>query len=1317
MKRFEVHSHTHYSNFRLLDCINRPKKLIDKAVELGLSGIAITDHETLASHIEVNQYAKKVREKNPEFKVALGNEIYLCPDRNTGQKYYHFILIAKNATGHRALRELSSRAWMNSYYDRGMERVVTTYSDLVEIVLNKYPNSLIATTACLGGQLSTQVLTLHNAEKTLEISKGTFGETEREEAYNNIVEFISFCKWIFGEDFYIECAPGLSRDQKIVNERLVSIANAFDVKMVIGTDSHYLTSADRYVHKAYLNSKEGDREVDDFYEYSYLQSDEDIKKNLNIIEEYENLYLNSQEIYKKIEDFSLEHKQTIPRIPEIELFNFNWAESSIPTPVLYELNKNGNGQERYWVYNCLSQLKKINKINDEKYMSRLETEAKIIKTIGEKLDDCLFAYFNTFKHYIDMFWECGSIVGPGRGSATGFLSNYLLGITQLDPIEWELPYWRFLNEERAELPDIDIDLAPSKRPLILKKIKEERGKNFNPDIDDLSRANLGTTLIATYGTEGTKSAVLTACRGYRSEEYKDGIDSDIAQYMSSLIPSERGFLWPLNDVINGNEDKDRKPIKTFINKVNEYPGLLDIMIAIEGLVNKRSSHASGVIMFDEDPYKFGCFMKTPSGDIITQYDLHMCEAGGMTKYDFLVTEISDKIIQCILLLEEFNQIPKMKLRKTYDTYLHPQSIDISDSRIWNALGSGSVLDCFQFSTDVGLMAAKKLKPQNPNEMTDANALMRLMAPDKGGEAPIDKYSRFKNNFPDLWYNEMSEYGVTNHEYNIIKSIYEPAYGCPSIQEDLMILLMRAANFTLAEANDARKIVGKKQMSRIPELQNKIFTNVPHEGFARYIWDTGIKPQLGYAFSRNHSLPYSFVGIQSLVLATSFNPIFWNTSCLIVNSGSLDGYDNDDEEDEENNGKKKEKSTDYAKIAKALGDIISRGIKVSLVDINKSSHTFVPDIENNEILFGMKALNNVGMPIIEQIIAGRPYFSFKDFLERCPLNKSAMFSLIKAGAFDKLELDIANELKVDPRYVIMAMYISKASEPKTKLTLQNFNGLMQRDMIPDSLSFVKRVFIFNKYLKDNAKVGKYFVLDDISYEFYSKYFDMDSLDIINGCSCILQTKWQKIYNTQMDEAREWLVLNQTELLNELNTSLALEMWDKYASGSISAWEMESMCFYYHEHELANVDTQKYGIVNFFSLPEEPEVDYFFKRGGKQIPIYKTYKIIGTVISKNDSKSTITLLTTSGIVNVKFTKEYFAMFGRQISEKQEDGTKKVMEKGWFQRGTKVMCTGFRRGDTFQTKTYKNTPTHQLYKITNVNNNGTIELEHERYSQGEE
>lgn len=1272
LQRFEPHAHTHYSNLRLLDAINRPKDLINRAISLGLSGIAITEHETLASHIEVNQYAKEIAEEHPDFKVALGNEIYLCDSRKPGQKYYHFILIAKNAEGHKALRELSTTAWLNAFFDKGMHRVVTLKSDLIDIV-KKYPNSLIATSACLGSELGASILNLTLAE--------TVGDTAgQKEWHENIVNYVNFCKSLFKDDFYIECAPSRSKDQLIVNGRLPGIAEAFGVKMVLGCDAHYLKKEDRFVHKAYLNSKGGDREVDAFYSYAYQQTEEEILEHFeNTPVDYAAMVKNSQEIYDKIESYSLEHS---PVIPLVEVKEYPSDYSPVQSyPLLTSLFTCEDVQTKYWINTCYEALQKMNlsKEDWEIYLNRLQEEADIIVYINNQMNINLFAYFNTMKYYIDVFWEEGSIVGPGRGSSLCFLSNYLLNITQLDPIEWNLPVWRFLNKERAELPDIDIDLAPSKRPQILQRVKRERG------------GELGCTLIATFGTEKTKSAILSACRGYRSEDYIDGIDIDTAQYMSSLIPSERGFLWPLKDVVEGNKEKGRKPINSFIKEVEKYPRLLETMLAIEGLINKRSSHAAGVVMFDDDPFAQGCFMRTPRGEVITQWDLDDCAAAGMVKYDWLVTEISDKIIQTIKLLEEDEVIERRPLREQYNHYLHPKVIDLDNKEIWTALGEGSVLDCFQFSTDVGLVAAKKLKPTSPQEMADANALMRLVS-ERGIETPLEKHARFKNDI-SLWYEEMERYHLTKDQIKLLEPHYLKSYGTPPLQEDLMLVLMNEgiANFTLAEANAARTIVGKKKMDKIPELKQQMYEKMESKHFADYVWDTAIAPTLGYAFSSPHSLAYSFVGIQSLVLATQFDPIYWNTACLQVNSGALD--------------MEEERSTDYGKIAKAIGDITSRGIEVSLVDINKSSYTFIPDLGENKILFGLKALNGVGINIIARIIEGRPYESLTDFMNRTPVNKTVMTALIKAGAFDKLENKSRSQ--------IMAEYIWLVCPKKKRITLQNFNGLMEHNLLPQELEFEKRVFVFNKALKKYCKIGDYYLLTNNFLTFYEEFFDGDNLEILNNQAHIRQERWEKIYKKVMNKARDYFTKNQEELLTTFNKVLFKEMWNQYAAGSIAAWEMSSLGFYYTEHELKDIDTKKYGLTDFTSLPEEPIVDYFFRRNKKDIPIFKTYSLIGTVIAKDDVRSIVTILTTTGVVPVKFSKEYYAKYNRQISVVQIDGKKKVMEKSWFTRGTMIMVTGYRKGDQFHGKSYKNTANHQLYKITEING-ATMKLTHLRYGE---
>ncbi len=1283
---FNPHTHTEYSNLRLLDCINRPDVLIKTAKELGLSGLAITDHETLSSHMTVNKIAKAMQETDPDFTIALGNEIYLTETREQRQKYYHFILIAKDNEGYKQLKKLSTIAWMNGYKTGQMERVPTLKSELKDIIMSN-PGHVIATSACIGGELSSNALSMSLAEAV--------GDMRNAQIYYEVVkEFMDFCIEVFKDNFYIECAPSDDEDQILVNKKLYKISKAYNVPMVIGTDAHYLRPKDRAIHKAYLTSKDGERETDAFYKYTYLMTPDEVKELMrysfddDIIEW---MFENSKELQSKISWFSLEKKQIIPKV---EVKNYKIGETSHyfgvnndfadeynngNWKIIKELGCSLNIQERYWINQCLEALVERGLWNSD-YIDRICIEADIIKYIGGKLSDCLFAYFNTFQHFINLFWDCGSIVGPGRGSATGFLSNYLLGITQLDPIRWQLPYWRFLNKERAELPDIDIDLAPSKRPLIFEKIREERGQ-------------LGLAQVVTFGTETTKAAIQTACRGYRSAEYPEGIDVDEAQYMSLLIPSERGFLWDINDVVYGNEERDRKPVKAFLEKVNEYPGLLDIIIYINGLVNKRGVHASGVILYDNDPYETASFMRAPGGDIVTCWDLHEAEAAGDTKYDFLATEASDKIIKCYDFLKQDKCIPDIKLREFYNQYLHPEVMDVTNQELWDHLAAGDILDIFQFATGVGLMIAKKLKPQNMLEMTAASALMRLMA-EKGKESPQDRYVRIKEH-PEDFEKEMLKYGLNNKQRAAFHKHCDAYYGTVPLQEQMMEILMDEdiARFTLAEANAARKIVAKKQMSKIPELRTQLYERVADNSYAGYIWEVAVAPSLGYAFSKNHSLPYSFVGIQMCYLATHFSPIYWNTACLVVNSGAVD---------EENSG-----STNYGKVARAIGAIKSKGIEVSLIDINASDFGFKPDVKNNRILLGMKNLLNVGDDVIAATIENRPYVSPKDYYNKVKPNKRAMISLIKAGAFDGME----------DRKFVMSWFIWETCDKKSRLTLQNMPSLLKYHIVPsnEELNFGKRIYEFNRYLKAVCKgSSEDYNLDDRALNFLAEIGRDELVETFPEFHMSMKS-WDKVYQKEMDVFRNWIAADKDNILFKLNSTIFKEDWDKYALGSYSSWEMEVACFYYHEHELTNLNNDLYGIVDFFKLPEDPIVDGYWKRGGKSIPIFQLDRIAGTCIDKNKTKSTVTILTTTGVVEVKFRKEYFALFDKQISERGEDGKKHVIERSWFNRGNMIIVNGMRSGDNFICKKYASTVGHQLYRISSINEKGDITLQDMRYQGG--
>lgn len=382
--------------------------------------------------------------------------------------------------------------------------------------------------------------------------------------------------------------------------------------------------------------------------------------------------------------------------------------------------------------------------------------------------------------------------------------------------------------------DIDIDICPSKREEIFSRIREERGE-------------LGCIQVCTYGTESTRSAIATACRGYRSESFPDGIDNDIAQYMTSLAPSERGFVWPIHDLVYGNPEKGRKPVKNFINEVNKYPGLLNIIENIEGLINHRGIHASGVVFYDDsDPYDTACFMKATSGAITTQFSLHDAEYCGDVKYDFLVTEIQDVIVQCIQMLQEHEEIESnLTLKQVYNKYLHPDVLPIEDDLMWDTLAKGEVLKLFQFDSQVGGQTVKTLKPRTPKEMATCNSIMRLMAQEKGAETPTERYARMKKNIND-WYAEMNSWGLTAAEQVALEEYCLDSYGTPAQQEDMMKILMdkRICGFTLAEANDARKICAKKQMDRIPELHDKILNKATSKNLGEYVWKVIVNIQLG-----------------------------------------------------------------------------------------------------------------------------------------------------------------------------------------------------------------------------------------------------------------------------------------------------------------------------------------------------------------------------------------------------------------------------------------------------------------------------------------
>ena len=394
-----------------------------------------------------------------------------------------------------------------------------------------------------------------------------------------------------------------------------------------------------------------------------------------------------------------------------------------------------------------------------------------------------------------------------------------------------------------------------------------------------------------------------------------------------------------------------------------------------------------------------------------------------------------------------------------------------------------------------------------------------------------------------------------------------------------------------------------------------------------------------------------------------------------------------------------------KIATAIGKIKQSGVDVAPPDINRSGYTFTPDVDANTIRYGLSGITKVGEELVRTIIDGRPYKGLGDFLGRIKINKPQMVNLIKSGAFDSF----------GKREEIMRQYVDSVSDTKKRITLQNMKMLIDFGLIPDDYDMEKRVYNFNKYIKKLKLDNHWYGLDEIAFDFYSKHFNIDNLvpaETESGFK-INQEVWDNIYQKHMDKIRPWIKSHADELLIAVNNKLTEDTWDKYCTGTISKWEMDSVSFYSHAHELEKVELNRYGFSDFFDLPEDPEIDRVIPIKGKMVPILRLHRIIGTVLDRDKAKKTVTLLTTRGVVTVKIFGGVFSNYDKQISERGIDGKKHVIEKSMFSRGNKIIVCGVRDGDSFRAKKYSKTPYHLVEQITNIDNSGLITI----HTRGEE
>ena len=1305
--RIETHAHSEFSQLRMLDCIIKVSQLIKQAASLGLSGVAITDHESVSGHVRFIQTIKSMKssgELPEDFKGILGNEIYLVDKLNIsedGKKscdspFYHYILLAKDEIGHKQLRELSSLAWDNSFYTGRMERVPTLKNDL-ERVVKSNPGHLISTTACLGGELGKSLL-----------------------AGENYMDFLLWNQQLFGKDFYLEMQPGLSEEQIKLNREIIKLKHQLGIKATIACDVHYLKQEDREIHAAYLNSRDDEeRELGDFYESTWMMTNEQIHQRMDDqigYEEVEEALMCSLEIGEKVEEYDLYCPTIVPgaNIPDFELSDF-FSNYYDRYEYIAKFAHSDNVYDRYLLkliedgYYEKIPYTAFGKAKFLETLDRIEVELKEMWLVTEKLGTSISSYYISTLELVNIMWEEGdSLVGVARGSVTGMFTMYLIGITQMNPLQWGLPHWRHISHEKVELSDVDIDTQQDRRLKIIEAVKRRRGE----------RKVLN---CSTFKTEGSKSAIITAGRGL-------GLDSDITQYLSNLIPVTRGQTWSLHDCLYGNEEKERQRQTEFVNEVKKYDKLLETAMTIEGLVCGRSIHASAVYLFNEDFLAHNARMKAPNGIYITQFNMKDSDYCSGLKMDFLTIQALDKIRTCMNLLIDAGYMKwQGSLRATYNKYLHPDVLDYDTKEMWDMVAKNDVTDLFQFDTAVGLQAAKRIKPHSLVELATANSIMRLMVSGEGAEQPIDTYIRYKNNINE-WYKCMrDEYHLTESEIKILEKYLLPVYGVGDTQEIVMEISMddHISGFNVTQSNKLRKGIAKKD-EKLQEAMKKMFFEHgkeigTSENLLNYIWKEVIGKQLGYSFSKNHTFPYSCIGLQELNLGYHYPIIYWNTACLIINAGANEELDDN-------------KSTQYGKIAKAIANFKQRSIIVDRPLINEAKFSFVPDEKNNRIIFSFKGLCGIGDDIARAIVEHQPYSSFEDFCKRMVDTKiigtAKMIILIKAGCF--------NELDSPDRMETMKKFLSRnVFTPADKLTMQQFNSALEYDIFPEEMKTLIRIKNFKAYalhesffLKNIIDEGKkipkkgyhdrYFALDEKGTEFLMEHFN----------TCIVGTKGDGVIISEKFFNKEWDALIQPlkdymalpETLQLYNQKKLDSIMESYASGSLEQWDMESLSYYPDRHELWNLNEPKYGVVDYSSLSETPQVYQYITRRIrgeiKHTPKFQIVRLAGTVLDSDNNKHLVTLLTNHGVVTCKYNKGQYSYYNKRISEQVSEDKKKVLEESWFKRGSKIIVCGYRREDQFVVTKYADTVyTHTTNRIEEIYNDGTILAQTDRKKVGEE
>ncbi|MDR1679947.1 MAG: DNA polymerase III subunit alpha [Prevotellaceae bacterium] len=1105
MSFVHLHVHSHYS---LLDGMATVEGLINKAVDTGMPAIALTDHGSMFGIKEFFDYAEKknsgikkslkeLEEKRLEttdeaqqqtldaeieaqkkklVKPILGCETYVARrgrrERKTQEDRggWHLVLLAKNKTGYQNLCKLISAAWIDGYY----------YKPRIDKeLLEKYHEGLIVCSACLGGEIPQKLLGSSAKNVDDDESKDNLSDMDgivriSDDSIREAEEAIAWYKSVFGDDFYLELQrlktdkPGADqkvyRLQEAVNRILVDLAQKTNTKIIATNDVHFVEEEHAEAHDR-LICLSTSKDIDDPKRMRYTKQ-EWLKTPVEMSQVFADLpeaLANTLEIADKVEYFSIDSDAIMPVFPIPEEFG---TEDEYRAKFSKELltEEFGERYEKLGGYDKVVRIKleadylaslswkgahhRYGEALSNEQKERIEFELETMKTMGFP------GYFLIVQDFIHAARDMGVSVGPGRGSAAGSVVAYCLGITDIDPLKYDLLFERFLNPDRISMPDIDIDFDDDGRGDVLRWVTDKYGKER-------------VAHIITYGTMATKSSIKDVARVQK-------VSLADAERLTKMIPDK----FPEDSKTGKAPKVSLKNCLQMVPELSREAQFGDANIAttlkyaemLEGTVRQTGVHACGVIIGADDLTNFVPLStaKEKGSDedvLVTQYEGSVIENVGLIKMDFLG-------LKTLSIIKE--ALKNIKLSKGIDIDI--SQIPINDEKTYELFSKGLTTGIFQFESPGMQKSLRELQPTQFEDLIAMNALYR-----PGPMQYIPQFISRKHGREDISY-----------DFPEMEDRLKDTYGITVYQEQVMLLSRDLAGFTRGQSDELRKVMGKKLIDKMEALKVKFMDGATAKGFDRTklekIWSDWTE-FAKYAFNKSHATCYSWIAYQTAYLKAHY-PAEFMAANLTRNKDNI------------------------SEVTKFMDECKALGIKVLGPDANESRLNFTVN-DAGEIRFGLGGIKGVGEGAVEAIVnereKGGKFTGVFNFVERVNLNacnKKTIESLAFSGAFDSCdtisrEQFAAVNTKDETTMDILIRYGGKYQNDKVMATTSLFGG---DDAVEVSRPDIPKAAVWSpieRLKREKELVGIYLSahpLDEYFMElnsYCSKLSDLKDLDSLRG----------------------------------------------------------------------------------------------------------------------------------------------------------------------------------------------------------------------------